>query len=189
MAGLGVQFQPESPNHLEDRVKAGAAFPRKSFVEAFAGEPGVSGNLSHAFSAGNVTKRFGNEGGISIRFFQAGFKVSSHFLRGSKVFCNVIASGGGLGHSDYSERLRNRLDVAGISTGKTLDSGLDSRPCLDVAQGVEPLGENLGFPNFNHSATVAARLHIVNRDYAVERSRIPCQSTCAARPICSEAHA
>lgn len=108
MTGLGVQFQPKGTDYLEDRVEARATFPRKGLVEAFAGQSGVSGDLGHTFGAGDVAKSLGDKGGISVCFFQAGVQISSHFLRGSQVLCNVIASGSGLGQSGYSERFRAR---------------------------------------------------------------------------------
>ena len=113
--GLGMQFQTKCTNDLEDRVEARATFPGKRLVEAFSGKPGVSGNLRHTLGAGDVAKRFRDKGGIAIRFFQARFEIRSHFLRGSEVFCNVMASGGDLDHGGYAERFRSRRKAALMS--------------------------------------------------------------------------
>ncbi|WP_423856104.1 hypothetical protein [Acidithiobacillus montserratensis] len=57
----------------------------------------------------------------------------------------------------------NRLYITGISDSQPRNSGLNSRPRLDVAQGVEPMNEGISFPNFDHRPTVVAWLHLVNR--------------------------
>jgi hypothetical protein len=42
------------------------------------------------------------------------------------------------------------LDIAGVPGGETFDPGLDTRPGLDIAQAVQPLGEGIGFAHFHH---------------------------------------
>jgi hypothetical protein len=42
---------------------------------------------------------------------------------------------------------------------------LTPRTRLDIAERIEPLDEDVSFPNFDHGTTVAARLHIVKRDH------------------------
>ena len=110
-----MQFQAKSTYDLEDRVESRATLAGQRLIEAFSGKPGVSGDLGHPFGAGDVAKGFGDKGGIAVRFFQASFKISSHFLRGSEVFCNVITSGNGLGHGGYSARFRARRKAALMS--------------------------------------------------------------------------
>jgi hypothetical protein len=64
--------------------------------------------------------------------------------------------------SQLRDTFANRLNISGISSGEPFDPRLDARSRLDVAQVVEPLSEECGFADFDHKATVAIGLHIVN---------------------------
>jgi hypothetical protein len=64
--------------------------------------------------------------------------------------------------SQLRNTFANRLDISGVSSGEPFDPCLDARSHLEVAQVVEPLNEENGFANFNHGATVAPWLHLVN---------------------------
>jgi hypothetical protein len=44
------------------------------------------------------------------------------------------------------------LDISRISGSETLDSDLDSRPRAEVAQAVEPVGEEFGLADLKHRA-------------------------------------
>ena len=81
-----MQFQPKRPNNFKDSIESWSMFTGKRFVETFTGQPGISRNLCHAFSASNIAKCLGNEGGVSVSFFETGIKISAHFLRSSEVF-------------------------------------------------------------------------------------------------------
>ena len=81
-----MKFQTESTHDLQDRVEAGAAFARKGFVEAFAGESRVAGNLCHAFGTSDVAKSLGDKGSVTVCFFEASFKIGRHLLWGSEMF-------------------------------------------------------------------------------------------------------
>lgn len=50
----------------------------------------------------------------------------------------------------FGDAFSHRFDIAGIASSQTLDSGLNSRTRLQIAQSVEPFGENVGFPNLDH---------------------------------------
>ena len=76
-----MQFQTESTGDLEDCVESRAALRGERLIEAFSREPGVSGNLDLPFGTVDIANGLGDKGGITIRFFQAGFQTSGHFLR------------------------------------------------------------------------------------------------------------
>jgi hypothetical protein len=63
------------------------------------------------------------------------------------------------------------IHPARIPRSQALDSGLNPRAHLNVSAGVEPLNENVRFPNFDHSANVAVRLHFVNRGHGAARDQ------------------
>ena len=71
---------------LEDGVEARASFSRKRFVEAFAGKPGIAGDLGHPLRAGDIAKGLRNERGVAVRFLDACFKVGRHLLWGAEMF-------------------------------------------------------------------------------------------------------
>jgi len=54
------------------------------------------------------------------------------------------------------------LHIPRVAHGETFDARLHPRPPFQVAQAVEPLGEDLGLADFDHQKTVATRLHRVN---------------------------
>src|SRR5687768_3670204 len=103
-----MQLQPKRTDNLEDRIKARISLPGEGFVQALAGQTGVTGNLRHSLGAGNVPKRLGNKRGISVSFFKACFQISGHLRRSPQMLGNVIAASSNFLHSNYSERLRAR---------------------------------------------------------------------------------
>jgi hypothetical protein len=52
--------------------------------------------------------------------------------------------------------------VPRITAGESFDPDKDTSSRLRVFQAVEPLGEDLGLPNLDHSKSVATRLQRVN---------------------------
>jgi hypothetical protein len=74
-----------SADYLENGIEARATLAEKWLVQAFSGQPGISRNLRHSFSASDVTKRFGNKCGIPVRLFEAGVEISCDFLLSSEV--------------------------------------------------------------------------------------------------------
>jgi hypothetical protein len=50
----------------------------------------------------------------------------------------------------FGNSLAYRLDISRVSGSETLDSNLDSRPRADIAQTVEPAGEECGLANLKH---------------------------------------
>ena len=64
--------------------------------------------------------------------------------------------------SQLRDTFANRFDISWVSSGKPFDPCLNARSRLEVAQVVKPLNEENGFADFNHGATVAPWLHIVN---------------------------
>jgi len=125
--GVGVQLQTQGSHDLQDRVEAGAAIARKRFVKALAGQPGITRDLCHALRSSDIAKGLGNKSGIAVSFFKTRFQVGSHFLRGPEVLGDIIASGDGLSHSGYSDRLRARRNAALISLAWVLLSPPESR--------------------------------------------------------------
>ena len=63
----------------------------------------------------------------------------------------------------FRDTLAHRPDVARIPQRKPLDTSLNTRSRPEVAQVVEPLSEDTGPADLNHSASVAVRLHFVKR--------------------------
>src|SRR4051812_23949879 len=68
-----------------DRVKARASLPGKRLVETFAGKSRVARHLGHALGASNISEGLCNKCRIPGGFLDAGFKVSRHLLRTSKM--------------------------------------------------------------------------------------------------------
>ena len=97
-----------SADDFQDGGEIRIALAGERLVKAFAGQPGIAGNLSHTLGTGNIAKCLGDEGSISICLFEASLQVSGHLLRSSEMFGNVVASGSSLGHSACSERFRAR---------------------------------------------------------------------------------
>ena len=52
----------------------------------------------------------------------------------------------------FGNSLAYRLDISRISGSEPLNSDLDSRPRADIAQAVEPLGEEFGLADLKHKA-------------------------------------
>jgi hypothetical protein len=92
--GLCTQFQSEGLQNFQDRIEPRASFTRESFVEAFARQTRITGDLSHAFGACNIPKGFGNKSRITVGLFQASFQVGCHFLRCTKMLGNIVFCGG-----------------------------------------------------------------------------------------------
>lgn len=65
-------------------------------------------NRGPRFRANTRTLSLGNNCRVAICLFKSGFKIGGHFLLGSEMFGNVVASGSGLGPGACSERLRAR---------------------------------------------------------------------------------
>src|SRR5574337_45049 len=61
----------------------------------------------------------------------------------------------------FGNAFTHRLHVARVAGGEPFDPDQDSSACLNVAQAVEPLGEDLGLANLDHEITVAVRLQTV----------------------------
>ena len=80
----------------------------KCFIKAFTRQTCISRDLCHTFGASDIAKSFGNKCGIPVSFFKASFKISSHFLRCSEVFGDVVACSNGFFHRGCSGRLRAR---------------------------------------------------------------------------------
>lgn len=76
-----MQLQPESVNHLENRVETGRPFSGKCLVEAFPGEAAVAGNLAHSLDSGDVAEGFRNEGGFVSRLLESGLEIDCHCFR------------------------------------------------------------------------------------------------------------
>ncbi len=62
----------------------------------------------------------------------------------------------------FRNTITNRLNIAGVSCGKSFDPCLNTCSCPEVTQVVEPLCEEKGFADFNHKVNVVAWLHSVN---------------------------
>lgn len=69
--------------------------------------------------------------------------------------------------SQFRDTLANRFDIPRVPGCKSFDPCLDARSRLKIAQGVEPLGEHVGFPQFDHRRIVALWLQIVNAESIV----------------------
>ena len=79
--------------------------------------------------------------------------------------------------SQLRDTFANRLDISGVPSRKPFDPCLDARSRLKVAQGIQPLSEKVSLANFNHEATVAARLRLVNALRTVLRGPTNPQAT------------
>jgi hypothetical protein len=99
-----VQLQTHGSHDLQDRVEAGAAFAGKRFVEALAGQAGITRDLCHALRSSDIAEGLGNKCGIAVSVFKTRFKVGSHLLRGPEVLSDIIASGDGLPHGGHCSR-------------------------------------------------------------------------------------
>jgi len=99
-------LSPSASMTLRIVSKPGLRSPESAFVEAFPRQSRIAGNLCHPLCTSNVPERFGNECGISISLFKAGFQICRHLLRRPKVFGNVMLSGSNFLHSTYFKRLR-----------------------------------------------------------------------------------
>ena len=78
---------------------------------------------------------------------------------------------GAVVNPQFRHAFADRFNVAWIVGGEALDSGLDTRSCLNVAQDVKPLGKYIGLAGFNHGTNVAVRPHNVNG--ATTRFKVP----------------
>ena len=74
----------------------------------------------------------------------------------------IHAVAGPVVDSHFRDAFADRSHVTGIAEGQTFDSGLDSCPRVHVTQSVEPLGEDLGFANFDRHRSVATWIQEVN---------------------------
>jgi hypothetical protein len=52
----------------------------------------------------------------------------------------------------FGNSLAYRLDISRVPGSEPLNSDLDSRPRADIAQAVEPVGEEFGLADLKHSA-------------------------------------
>jgi hypothetical protein len=73
-------------------------------------------------------------------------------------------------NSKFGDTLADRLNITGISSGKTFNPDLDTRSRLEVTKRIKPMVEKISFSNFNHKITVALWLHIVNNEFV---SKVP----------------
>src|ERR1043166_4532269 len=90
--GFGVQSQSKRFYNLENCIKARTTLAGKSFVKTFPRQSRIASNPCHSFRARDISKRFGNECSVSVRFFEAGFQVRRHLRRCPEMFGDVIAS-------------------------------------------------------------------------------------------------
>src|SRR5688572_28382561 len=76
--------------------------------------------------------------------------------------------------SQLRNTLTDWLDICGVSQREAFDSCLNARTGLNIAQAIEPFGEEFSFPNFHRRINVANGLQAVNEHFGCDRAlRLP----------------
>jgi hypothetical protein len=68
------------------------------------------------------------------------------------IFLKVHLVTGTVVNPQFGNSLAYRFDISRVSGSKPLNSDLDSRPRADIAQAVEPVGEEFGLADLKHKA-------------------------------------
>jgi hypothetical protein len=109
---------------FDKRRKAGVALFTQGFLQPFAGDAGVAGELHHAACPGYVANGFAEQRGIVWRFVHAGLKVLGavfvglQVVGGTKGFDAKLCGGGGVHHASHvSKSVVRRIWKEAVGAG------------------------------------------------------------------------
>jgi hypothetical protein len=88
--GGSVQAQTKGPHDFQDRSEFRIAVGRQRPIKAFSADTSLSRKLAHAFGAGDIAKRLGDDAMITV--FQGSLEVSGDVARVSEQRGVVISS-------------------------------------------------------------------------------------------------
>jgi hypothetical protein len=85
----------------------------------------------------------------ALSTFVSSCEQNEHF---TSNFFEVHLVTGTVVDPQFGNSLAYRLDISRVSGSEPFNSNLDSRPRADIAQAVEPIGEEFGLADLKHKA-------------------------------------